>query len=468
MITAILVSLVVLSLSLVVINLAVHNSSQSAFDRDRVMAIHAAEAGLNNYLSSLTKLDPLNPTPPCNPPPVDLGASPVEHYDVSVLLFNTWPPSGSGTCPLPTGQEAAGALVKAKGTTLSAATPVSRSMETAVRLTPIYGGLNQAIFSNNQLNFNNKLDVNGSPGGGNDGDVYTNGNFYMQNNTVIAGTVYAQGAVYISQGVVKQNVWGDLAVDLHALSVLGKVTSSKQSISLDSTHVYGDAKAGTTISLSNNSKIDGSQTPNSESGSPPGGWIPFPQIPYDDAKCFPGASALTCPWVKDGYTIQPTFTNCAAAKTYISAGPTGKNVVRISPACALSWSNKKVDLKGDLAIVTDGSYTLSQQNTWTGVGGKWTLHIIRPFQSALDCNSGNYDINASNNTSFDNLKVFLYTQCTINFGNNNASGFDGQIIGGQVNITNQMVVNFDPILVPGFNKIGYRSDVSYLREIPVS
>ncbi|HYT79362.1 MAG TPA: hypothetical protein VEQ37_08915, partial [Actinomycetota bacterium] len=81
---------------------------------------------------------------------------------------------------------------------------------------------------------------------------------------------------------------------------------------------------------------------------------------------------------------------------------------------------------------------------------------------------GNYDINASNNTSFDNLKVFLYTQCTINFGNNNASGFDGQIIGGQVNITNQMVVNFDPILVPGFNKIGYRSDVSYLREIPSS
>ena len=468
MITAILVSLVVLSLSLVVINLAVHNSSQSAFDRDRVMAIHAAEAGLDNYLSSLTKLDSTNPVPTCKSS-LDVGATPVEHYDVSVLLFNTWPPSGSGKCPLPAGQEAAGALVTAKGLTYGGPTPgpaaVSRSMDTAVRLTPIFGGLNQAIFSNDQLNLQNKLDVNGNVG--NDGDVYTNGNFLMQNNTVISGSVYAQGTVYINQGVVKQDVWGNGAVDLHNISVLGKVTSSTQNtgtISLDIAHVYGDAKAGGAITLSNNSQVDGSQTPNSPSGPPPK--VDFPQVPY-----------VTCAWdgscpplpVGGNYTIVP-FSDCTLAKNFISIPHAGSYVVRISPTCALSWKNSNLSIGGNLAIITDGSFTLSQQNSWTGVGGKYTLFIIRPYQAGLPCSPSPspYDVNVSNNTSFNNLQVFVYSQCTINFGNNNAGGFEGQIIGGQVNITNQMVVNFKPITVPGFNKIGYRSDVSYLREIPTS
>src|SRR6266536_137927 len=122
MITAILVSLVVLSLSRVVINLAVHNSSQSAFDLDRVMAIQAAEAGLDNYLSLLAT----NPNPPCSPgqpgTSLDVGGIPVEHYDVSVLFYDTWPPTGPGQCPYVGGGTPAGALVKAKGTTLSAAT----------------------------------------------------------------------------------------------------------------------------------------------------------------------------------------------------------------------------------------------------------------------------------------------------------------------------------------------------------
>jgi cytoskeletal protein CcmA (bactofilin family) len=455
MVTAILVSLVVLSLSLVVVNLAVHNSGQSAFDRDRVMAINAAEAGLDNYLSLLKT----NPNPPCTSS-VDVGATPVEHYDVTVLLYDTWPPTNPGVCPLPTGGPAAGALVTAKGRAYGGPTPgaqdVRRTMETAVQLTPIFGGLNQAIFSNNKLDIQNKLDVNGNIG--NDGDVYTNGDFALGNNTIISGSVYAQGLANIAQGVVKADVWANNSVNLTTgISVLGKVTSSTSSISLSNAHVYGDAKAGTTITVPGNSQIDGAQTPNSPSGPPP--QIPFPQVPYVQAE-----------WTKIGYTIV-NYSNCALAKTFINSEPVGNYVVRISPTCALSWGSSTVNLKGNMAIITDGSFTLSQQNNWNGIGSKHTLFIIRPYQSGLPCTPPTpspYDINVSNNTSFNNLQVFVYSQCTINFGNNNAGGFDGQIIGGQVNITNQMVVNFKPITVPGFNRIGYRSDVSYLREIPTS
>jgi cytoskeletal protein CcmA (bactofilin family) len=448
MITAILVSVVVLSLSLVVVNLAVHSSGESRVDRDRVLAINAAEAGLDNYMSALVT----SPDPPCTST-IDVGNTPVEHFDVSILLYTDWPPSGSGQCPLAAGQVPAGALVTSKGTALAAAPAVSRSMETAIRLTPIYGGLNQAIFSDQVLNFQNKLEVNGNVG--NDGDVYTNGNFALGNNTMISGNVYAQGYASIGQGVVKANVWANNYVEFFSgIQVMGNAQSSTSYINLsNNAHIYGSAKAGTTIT---GGQIDGSKTPNSPSGPPP--QIPLPQVPYVQSE-----------WVKAGYTIV-NYSSCALAKTFISAMPVGNYVVRITPTCALSWSGNDLNINGNLAIITDGSFTLSNQNNWTGVGGKYSLFIIRPYQSGLPCfpAPSPYDINISNNTSFNSLQTFIYSQCTINFGNNNASGFDGQIIGGQVNITNQMVMNFRPITIPGFNRLGYRSDVAYLREIPNS
>src|SRR5439155_18651654 len=126
------------------------------------------------------------------------------------------------SCPPPAGTDPAGALVSSKGTTTSArVSSVYRTMETEIRLTPIYSGLGQAIFSNNLLNFQNKLTLKGNIS--NDADVYTNGNFTMGNNTVISGTVYAQGYASINQGVAKQDIWANSYVDLHNLSVLGKI-----------------------------------------------------------------------------------------------------------------------------------------------------------------------------------------------------------------------------------------------------
>jgi hypothetical protein len=454
MITAILVSVVVLSFSLVVVDLSVHNSTTSSFDRDRVQAINAAEAGIDVYLSSLSGAVG---AATCNPVSADLPTVPKAHYDVTIQLYSAWPPAPGSemTCPPATGVDPAGALVTSKGSTLTAGlSAVARTMETAVRLTPVYGGLGQAIFSNNQLNIQNKLTLNGYKA--NDGDVYTNGDYNMANNTVIGGTVYAQGYAFINQGVVKQDVWANSYVDLHNLSVLGKATSSTSYVKLDNAHVYGDAKAGTTITLSNNSIVGGNQTPNSPSGAPP--TLAFPQMTYD-----PNA------WIKAGY-VPVTYTSCLLAKAFINSGPKGNYVVRITPACALSWSSSEADpkLQGNMAIITDGSVTLQNNRVWTGInGGPYNLFFIRPYQTGLVCGGiPSYDFTASNQTSFTNLNLLVYTQCTINFGNNNSNGVNGQLIGGQVNITNQMVLNYVPITVPAFNLTGYLPEVSYLREIP--
>jgi hypothetical protein len=472
MVTALLVSLAVLFLSIAVVALSLHNTSISAFDRKRIQAIDAAEAGIDAWYSGLTTA---TGGAVCNGTQWDgtLPTTPSAAYDVSITLYSGWPPApglppvgNEMTCPVnptdPLSTAPLGALVVSKGTAVTSTSPVSvsRTMQSEARLTPIYGGFNKAIFSDSVLNLQNKLTVNGYQG--NDGDVYTNGNYSLNNNTTIAGSVYAQGYADISQGVVKANVWGNNYVHLtNGIQVFGNATSSTSYISLDNNStVFGNAKAGTTIG---GGTINGTSTPNSPSGPPP--QTPLPHLLYDaTAQC-----AWTCPPPTGAGYIEVDYSSCAAAQAFITSGAVGNYVVRISPTCALSWGNNSViNIKGNLAIITDGSFTTLNQTNWNSVGGAWTLFIIRPWPTSgtLNCSSGNYDINVSNNTNFNNgLKVFVYTPCTVNFGNNNAEGFNGQIIGGNVNITNQMVVNYVPILVPGFNLLGYNIQPSYLREI---
>jgi hypothetical protein len=448
MVTALLVTMVVLLLGVVVVALSAHNVSQSSFDRKRVQSIGAAEAGLDGYLSALQTS---TGTATCNPMDADLTTTPPAHYHVTIQLYSAWPPV-AGTelaCPPPT--DPLGALVISKGTAVVTGNPlaVSRTMETLVRLVPIYGGFNKAIFSDTVLNMGNKFTLNGNQG--NDGDVYTNGNFSLSNNTSIAGTVYAQGYADIAQGVVKANVWAGGYVNLSSgIVVFGNGTSSTSYIALsNNSTIQGNAKAATTIT---GGTINGTKTPNSPSPAPPA--VPLPQIGF-----------IQQAWLDAGYQIV-NYSSCAAAKTAIDAGFGQDTVVRISPTCALTWGNNStVGVPHNLAIITDGSVTTVNQTNWNGPAGNATLFLIRPYQTGLNCASGNYDTSVSNNTNFNNLQVFVYTQCNISFANNNAGGSAAQLIGGTVDISNQCTVNFVPILVPGFNLLGYSAQPSYVREI---
>jgi type II secretory pathway pseudopilin PulG len=453
MITALLVSLVVLSLSVAVVGLSLHNTNQSSQDRKRTQAIHAAEAGIDAYFLSLTTA---SGAAMCSPTLYDgnLPSTPGASYDLTITLYSTWPPA-DGTqisCVDPLSATPLGAQVISKGTAVTGSSiAVSRTMETEVKLTPVYKGLGQAIFSHTLLNLLNQLTLNGNVS--NDGDVYTNGNFSLANNTSISGSVYAQGGANIGQGIVKQDVWAKNAVSLTSgIAVFGNTTSSVSSIMLsNNSHVYGNAKAGTTIT---GGTIDGTKTANSPSGAPP--LLPFPKITYD-AKA----------WTDAGYTIQ-NFSSCVLAQAFIDAMPVGNYVVRVTPTCALIWgTNSTVNIKGNLAIITDGSITTQNQTTWNSVGGAWNLYLLVPYRAGLNCTKPSpYDISVSNKTNFNNgMKLFVYSQCNVDFGNNNAEGVNGQIIGGTVTITNNMTLNYRPLVVPGFNLTGYSEQTSYLREI---
>jgi hypothetical protein len=454
MVTALLTSMVVLSLGIVVVGISQHSESVSSYDRNRTQAVDAAEAGVDSTLQSLQTT--ATASLPCTVN-ATLPTSPAAKFYVEISYYQTYPPSGSAmTCPLSGDVDPAGALVKSTGTAVVTTAPlgVSRTMETEVRLNPIYGAFGTAIFSDTGLNLQNNLNVTGN--NGNDGNVYTNGNWICDNNTLIKGSVYAQGTVEMSQGcTVAQDVWANGAVTVfNSATIQHDLTSSTSSIAMsNNTKVLHNATSGTTCAGCL-SRVTATVTINHVSPAPP--HLDFPTINY-----------VAAAWQSAGYTLN-NQTVCTTALPLISAGFSAKTVVRISPACALSWGNNSViNVKNDLAIITDGSIETINQTNWVSTDGQvHDLHFIVPASAATTCPGTTHDISFSNNTSFDSkLHIFVYTPCHVTYNNNN-NGLGGQIFGGTVDITNLYSLAFFPIKVPGAGQVtGFNVDIAYLREI---
>jgi hypothetical protein len=451
MVTALLVTLVVASLGLVVVQLSAHNATSSAFDRKRVQAVDAAEAGIELYFASLRQA---TGAALCSPASGTIPSSPGATYDVTVELYGAWPPSGAPlACPPPSGTTPAAVKVTSVGTAVSPGSTraVARTMQTEARLVGLFPQHAFGIFSDTGLGLQNHLTVNGNAG--NDANVYTNGNFTMANNTVISGSVFAQGAANITNGVVKADVWANGPVTLHSIAIFGNAISSTGDIALtNNTHVYRDAKAAGAITVDGSSQIDGLEIENATLGPPP--TFGLPQVTYDPTA-----------WQNAGYLAQ-TYPDCTQAKTAIMNGwAPGQNVVvRIPSTCTLSFSNNDtVTVRGNLAIITDGGFSTQNKVTFQGTA-PYNLYVISVWRSGLSCSSGSYNLTFSNQSKINSLSLFAYSPCTLNYGNNNASGSAGQLIGSTVNITNQLIFNYRPVIVPS-NVVGFAVEVSYLREV---
>lgn len=459
-VTAILASVVVLSLGLTVVSLSIHNATGSSNDRKRVQAIDAAEAGVNAafYTISVSTTTAL----PCTLD-ADLPTAPTAHYHVTVDYYATYPPSGDPMACPPPGAPAdppEGAAIVSTGTAVLVGTPtaVSRTMESSVRLAPVFKPYGQAIFANQNLSMQNNLDVIGNSG--NDGDVYTNGSWVCNNGSYIRGSVIAQGSVTMSNScTVAQDIQAKNAVNMSQQSrVNHDVTSSNQSITmLNNSKIVNNATAGTTCTgctTGTGGRVGGTVTTNHIS--------PPPQV-----RPFPVLNFVQSDWEKAGFTVQ-SYAECVTPQPFINdTGSATKYVVRVSPTCPMLWgNNSSIKVREDLAIITDGSITTMNQTTWASAdGNKHTIYFIVPYSAASSCTGGVHDINMSNNTSFTNLYILMYTPCTITLQNNNF-GQGGQIFGQNVNITNLYSLVFKPILIPGAGDVsGFTLDIAYLREV---
>jgi hypothetical protein len=466
LIVAIGVCFVVLLLSTVIVSQAIHNNQSSGYDRRRLASVNGAEAGLDYYFNYLenTSASSLVTTAVSN---VKVGTAPnLTTFTITPTFYSdrAGTTAFSGT-PSSSNYPRSVRLVSV-ATSDSGAT---RKMESFVQLAPVFGGLTGALIANSNTTFSNNFTVNGN--NGNDGDVYVlSGNF-----TVPAGLETIKGSLWVTSGTATigtglhlyGDVWanGSVTIDHPGAQIDGAAKSTTSSVVVSSGAVDGNAYYCTGGAPSN---VAGTKTQTCSLGSPP--TQTFPQIRFD-------ASA----WADQGY-YEKDFTGataCTDAQAYIegttsgtwnggSGIPSGYTgvVVYINNPCVYSNSNNAtISLGGNLGIVSNGSFNLSQQSTWNGSGSMRNLYFMSVYPSAGSPSCPTQDVALGNNTNFNSLvQTFVYSPCTATMSNNNTA-FSGQVIGTTLTIGNNFSMTYKPLLVPGANVVGFKEDIAYIREV---
>ena len=458
MVIALLIGMVVLLLSSVVVAQSIHSAQSSAYDRRRLTSLDAAEAG-NNYFYAYLQSTPASSIS-CAPVTQTITSAPeAASFTATPTFYDASPVPNVMSCPFSDTVTPASVAVTSVGTVGGQTT---RTMQTYIRLSPVYGGFGAAVLTNNGASFPNNFDIYGN--NGNDGDVYIlNGDLTITNTPHVRGNVYVPyGSASISNNSnIQGNLWANGSITMNnPTSVSGNVTSSTSSIS-GSGSIGTNATAGTTIS---GVSVSGTSFPNTVSPRPP--TQAFPQItftPTDQTN-----------WTNAGYTVV-TFSTvvagkspCDQAKTFVEGAWTGNYVVRITGATPCTYSNSNnatINVNGNLAIITDFSINLAQKSTWNASTATKSIFFISTWPaSANPCTDSTKDVNVGNNTNFNtNTQVFFYTPCTANM--NNQNNYYGQVMGGSVSIGNNYTMTFRPVLVPGYGTItSYREDIAYVRE----
>lgn len=465
LVVSMLVVFVVLILSTVVVAKAISSSGTSGYDRRRLQSVNAAEAGINWAFSEIqsTDVEALS----CQPTTQTLDTGPGSATFTSTPTFfdasgNVLPCPDSDPTPFNDNYFPAAVMIESSGETGNGAV---RTMQTYMQLTPLRSGFRAAIVANGSggLTLSNNMTLNGDSA--NDADIFVNnGPLVISNQPNVYGSVYVGGGCAtpsICTTTMSNNskVWGNLwsagTVTMNnPSSVVGNVTSSVGDIQ-GTGSIGGNATAAGTIASSVN--VSGTKSPNTTSPLPP--TQAFPQIRWNQTE-----------WESAGYTVT-RFTDAATAKAFIMSAPAGDNVVWLDcDPCALSFvNNDRIDVMGNLAIVTRSSISMSQRVEWTGVGGTHNLHFISVWQDSLSypsaCStSPGYNVGDSNNVYYSSVNVSFYSPCTVSI--NNRSSMSGQVLGGTVQINNAFTMNFEPVLIPGYGNIdGFEQDIVYIREV---
>ena len=444
LITAMMVSMVVVTLGVTSVTLAMHNSEQSARSRERVESIAVAEAGLNYYFSHLQSgaadTFECSVTQPLAGTPDAVFTATATFYDAAGNVMDC----GS----LDADDEPDSVLIRSVGTSLG--DDPARTMEAFVHLVPIRGNPfgDFAVYSDGTPTFNSNTQIFG--GDSHDGNVYTNGNAVIESNAQMYGDVWAQGFVHLeSNSEIKEDVWAGTYAQMDQSSrVLGNARASTSYLNLDTgAHVYGDGRAGGAITLGPGAAIDGLQVPDTPTDPPEP--LEFPEFTYDPAA-----------WAEAGYTIQVVST-CLAARTLLTSGLTGNWVIRIPIACDLSLATStSPTLRGDVAIISDGSLTMQSNSQFRSDGADHNLHLIFGLGGTTPCN-----ITFSSNTRIANgISTLLYTPCAIDL-NSNSLVVEGQMFAGRVNFNSNSDLTFDAIEVPGVGVGRFDENIRYIREI---
>lgn len=474
LVTVMLVTMVVGLLALISAALADRSATFSGQGRNRVLGVHAAEAGVNEALKQMSTASGATwcgVAPGATTRLPGGGNAPSgEQFEVQVSDSN----AADGPCTANDPRR----LIRSIGYSPSATAAIreQRVMEADVRLVPKIAGpagasFDKAIFSNSivyDLLIHNSTKIYGN--GGNNADVYANEDIRLRNSDVVHGDVIGQATLIAeNQAEVFGDLWvkGDIRLE-NAVKIHGNVTSATGSITFtNNVTVDGVARAATTISLGNSWSVGGDTTtpcgpcyPSSPSSPPPMELLPtFTWNPND-------------PWP------QPVanYTSCSTFMTYISNNRTNfRGTHRVSSMCGLLFANGwDVTLTGDAAIVADGWFDFNNSSKFLGGKALSLVSLCRPPGQPNACPDPEYGVDMRNSSDFSGVKLFVFANNKVT--KRNSTTITGQIYANQVRIDNSFELYFSKVSVPGFSvtsgggggaapPIGYITQVLYLREI---
>lgn len=460
MVTGLLAVTVSAFLAATAVSLSLHNNDASGRDRSRTQAIHAAEAGIDTAIATISGSSLA--TLPCTTTGTT-SSSPAASWTVEVGYYASNDTTGTAlTCAPGVGVAVTpgSVMLRSTGQVNYGTAAVTRVLQAQLELAPVLGSFTQAIYSKGSPDIANNITVNGHQG--DDADFYTDGSWVCPNSTELKGSVLAQGSISMSNSCsVAVDAWANGSITMsNTAKVQHDAISSASSANLtNSAQIGRNMRVGTTCTgctTGSSGRVAGTVTTYSPQGPPPE--LEYPTIQFDQQA-----------WVDDGYTVVPA--TCAAARTWLtsSANRGTKAVLRITDGCTLAMWNDDVVRDADLAIVTNGPITLGggSMRFRSGTSAFHKLFLI--VESGVTCTTNTSGtpgtIFMTNQVGFSNLHYFVYAPCKVSFANNN-SGARGQIYGAPVHVANRMSFTYYPTVVPGAGEVvGFDPKMGFLREI---
>lgn len=421
MITAILVSLVVLFLGFVATGLSDHSFSSSRVEHKRVTTFHAAEAGIDHALR-LLQSSALAALPCATPLANSLGGGAyAPDYLVGFTYYASYPVAGAPmACPL-AGEPAAVVLRSTGGSSDPLGSDRELELVAQLSVPSGVGAFERTVFSDLTVTYEGPVTIDADLAAAKKAELYTNGSFDCDHPQQLAGHVVVQGAATLTNGCT---VAGDV-VAAGAITTAGKVViggnarSSTGDITLTgASTIFGDAEAAGTISVNASSSIVGSQKSGSPTPSPTA--TALPAVPYDAAA-----------WTAAGYTVV-NHGSCPAALTDLATNAAAwatPRVVRVTGCPLDTGSAATIEVKSDVAIVAEQGFRLASSTTFQTPTPGTRLLLIVPYGSSCAGTLGQVVMGTS--VTFDpDLEVFVYTPCFLDA--HNSGTMRGQIYGGSI------------------------------------
>jgi hypothetical protein len=479
MVTALLATMVVAALAGAGFSVATHNLDQSAGDRRRVQAIHAAEAGIDAFLLYLH-----GATPSATQCPGGAGApaatqtiptTPSSQFTISVAYQRSVTDSTPMACPANKPGAAMITSVGRSGSLTSVSGSVTRTMQALYGLTPnpgTLGGFTGGVYSNGPATFTGHAQLNADPSNqASSGDIYSNGDLTLKGGGDVFGSVNVQSCPDASCAGV---------LSLQGGTIIHQGANSKDLLSIsNNSQIVGNARSSL-ASITGGGSIGGTayyctgSAPSGATAAVPDCSTTLPLTKdWNDVKFIYKEEDWTPPSLTYNVLSFSGLTACDQAYTFLTGGTwvSGDYVLRINGTCSNTATpqplqiKKAVALKGNLAIISDASFDLTSQGSFTSSTAR-NLFLMFNIGTTPPCNNITGINFGAQGSIGSNIQEVIYTPCAISFGaGSGAFNVNGQVYGGAVSFGGGASVIAALVPIPGHDGVGDALKMTYRREI---